>query len=255
MKNKILTFLLLIVGFTYADTLVVKTDGKDTYVQEEKFMLADGENVLGPINLLPIIYGDFLKFEIQDGHLISYVLNNFSTNWKENLKGKNISIEGNGRVISGKVMDVQGENILLNTAKGLVITTFPTFPSKISLKGSYKKSFSPSIDVNIYSKDVGEKTIKIIYPVRGITYKMKYVAEKDKLTPYFVLENKTSVNFEKITLKIKGKLFTKVIKDFYLPAYSKKVIKADIKKEQFEEGLIYRYKNQNVESIRVYRRK
>ena len=255
MKNKIIVFLLLIAGFTYADTLIINTDGKDTYVQEEKFMLADGENVLGPINLLPIIYGDFLKFEIKDGYIISYVLNNFSTNWKENLKGKEISIEGNGRVISGKVVDIQGENIILNTAKGLVITTVPKFPSKISLKGNFGKSFSPSIDIKVYSKEVGEKVIKIIYPVKGIYYKVKYIAEKDKLTPYFVIKNKTPVNFEKITLKIKGKLFTKTISNFYLPAYSKKVIKADIKRSQFEEGLIYKYKNQSIESIKVYKRK
>jgi hypothetical protein len=245
---------LLIPFLGYADTLIINKEGKDTYIQEEKFMLAEGENVLGSISLLPIIYGDFLKVELENGYVVSYVINHFSTDWKENLKGKEISIEGNGRFISGKVIEVQGDDILINTQKGLVITTLPKFPAKISIKGSFEKAFSPSVDLKVFSKEVGEQIIKLTYPVKGVNYKIKYIEEKDKLTPYFVIENNTPVNFENITLEIKGKLFDKTFKNFFLPAYSKKILKADIEKGQFEEGFIYKLKNKEIEEIKVFRK-
>ncbi len=255
MKSKFFIFLLLATfSFSFADKLIVKKDGNCTYVQEEKFMLAEGENVIGPINLLPIINTRFLRVSLKDGYLVSYVINNYSKNWKENLKGKTVSVEGEGRFIVGRVVDIQGDNILINTSKGLVITTFPKFPGKISLKGKFSETFSPTVNLKIYSKNIGEKIIKIIYPVKGIIYKIHYLAYKNKLTPYFVIKNNTPIDFNDIDLVIKGKLFTKVIKNFSIPAYSQRVIRADLKHSEYEEGLLFRYKNDSIQYIKVYRK-
>ncbi|RMD45996.1 MAG: hypothetical protein D6834_03085 [Aquificota bacterium] len=254
MKNKIL-FLLLLFGISYADTLIINSEGKDTYVQEEKFMFAEGENVIGPVNLLPIISSDLLKIKIQNGYVKSYVINNFSKDWKKNLKGKKITVEGNGRFISGKVINIKDNYIMLDTPKGFVITTIPKFPGKISLKGSFKETFSPIVNLKIFSKDTEEKTVKIIYPVQGIKYSLKYISDKGKLISFLIIENKTPVHFKNINLKIKGKFFTKQFNKVFIPPFSKKVIKINLKKSEYEEGIIYRYKNESIEKTTIYKRK
>ncbi|RMA97136.1 hypothetical protein [Hydrogenothermus marinus] len=255
MKNKIIFLILFLIGFAYADTLIINKKGKDTYIQEEKFMFAEGENVIGPIKLIPIISSSLIKVELKNGYLISYLLSDFNKNWEKNLKGKIVSVEGNGRFITGKVIDIQDNYIIIDTPKGITITTIPKFPARISLKGKFQDSFSPTLNLKIYSKDIQEKTIKIIYPVEGIKYSMKYIEENKRLTAYFILENNTPVDFKNIDLVLKGNFFTKKFKNVYLPAFSKKVIKADIPPEKYEEGIIYKYKNQTFNKTTIYKSK
>jgi len=255
MKNKIFSFLLITYGISFADTLIINPNGKDTYIQEEKFMFAEGDNVIGPVNLLPVISSDLLKVEIKNGYIKSYIVSGFSKDWRKNLKGKKITVEGNGRFISGKVINVKDKYIMLDTPKGFVITTIPKFPGKISLKGNYKETFSPTVNLKIFSKDTEEKTVRIIYPINGIRYSLKYISDKGNITPFIVIENKTAVHFKNINLKVKGKFFIKEFKNIFIPPFSKKIIKIDLKKSQYEEGIIYRYKNNNMEKTTIYKRK
>ncbi len=240
MKNKITAFLtgfLLIFNLAFADTIVL-TKNKATYVQEEEFMLAEGENILGPIELHPLNTLEILNFDIKDAEVVDYIYEPSSLNWKENLIGKEIVISGDGRVFKGKVIDIKKDFITLDTKKGVIIVPTPTFPSKIEIKKSYSSSSSPKITFKVVSKIAGESKIKISYPIKGISWKVRYLQKDGKLTGFLEIENNTAFTFASVDILVKP--LNKKLEKVFLPANSKKIIKFNTDKK-LPDGIVFIY--------------
>ncbi len=221
MKIKHLLLALLITGFAFADSLNFEKN-KTLYVQEQKYIVAEGDNIIGPVPLLPIKIGDILEFKVENGYIKDYISEASSLNWKVNIVGKPITLEGDGRIIKGVVVGLQGDYIILDTKKGTVITTLPKFPGRIKLAGDFKFSFAPKITFKLFSKKEGETLIKIIYPVEGISWRLKKVKKPQKTLTYLVIENKTPLSFTNINLDVKP--LNLKLKGVFIPAEGKKFI-------------------------------
>jgi len=240
MKNKlsvIFVGLLFFSGVVFSDTIVL-TKNKATYIQKEEFMLAEGENILGPIELHPLNTLEILNFEIKDAEVVDYIYEPSSLNWKENLIGKEVVISGDGRVFKGKVIDIKKDFITLDTKKGVSIIPIPKFPSKIEIKKSYSSSSSPKITFKVISKTSGESEIKISYPIKGISWKIRYLQKDNKLTGFLEIENNTAFTFTSVDIFIKP--LNKKLEKVFLPANSKKIIKIDIGKK-LPDGIVFIY--------------
>ena len=243
MKNKVglfLSGLLFLTSTIFADTIVL-TKNKATYIQEEEFMLAEGENILGPVELHPLNTLEILNFEIENAEVVDYIYEPSSLNWKENLIGKEIVISGDSRVFKGKVIEIKKDFITLDTKKGVIIVPTPTFPSKIEIKKSYSSSASPKITFKIISKTSGESKIKISYPIKGIFWKVRYLQNNRKLVAFLVIENNTAFSFTSVDIFVKP--LNKKLEKVFLPANSKKIIKFDIKNEKLPDGIVFIYGN------------
>ena len=221
MRIKNLLLVLLVVSISFADSIIFKKN-KTLYQHQQKYIVAEGDNIIGPVPLLPIKIGDVVDFEVDDGYIKDYIYESSSLNWKVNLIGKPITLEGEGRIIKGVVVGVQGKYIILDTAKGTVITTLPSFPGRVKLQGGFKFSFAPKITFKLFSKTEGETNVKITYPVEGIDWKVRTLKKGGKVLKYLVLENKTPLSFANVDVNVEPLGIT--LKDVFLPAEGKKFI-------------------------------
>ncbi len=213
--RKILTlFFVLIFGVSYGDDLLVYKNRPATYIQYEEFLVAEGTSVLGPVKLKPLAITDSLRVEANENNIQiqGILINKAEKNWRETIIGKNISIEGGGRFVKGKVKGIDGKYIILDTKRGTVITTLPDFPEKISSILRWEELFSPYIMIKIKSNFSGNSTFRIFYQLNDINWNMKYVLDlsKRRLTAFLVLKNNTNVNFQNVNLLVQqnsGKTF------------------------------------------------
>ncbi len=206
--KKFLIFLLLFYS-AFSDEIYIYQDKSADYVQLEEFLVADGSSILGPIKLLPLAITRYLKIEPASKNIKiqTILLEEVSTDWKENIIGKNISIEGEGRFVRGKVKSIDGKFIVIDTSRGTIITTLPDFPEKITSILKWDELFSPYVMIKINSSFSGNSVFKIKYQVAGITWEPQYIYDKNKsILEYFIkVKNNTNIAFNEVNLIIKDK--------------------------------------------------
>jgi len=213
MKRIVFLFLLMF-QFSFASELIVNKTGLSTYIQHAEFLVAEGESVIGPIGLLPIADTNSILIESPIKNILveGYVLEKSFADWKKNMVGKIASVEGEGRFIKGKIMKIEKNYIQINTERGLVITTLPKFPSKISSSLNWQEIYSPRLTIKLKSDKSTNADFYIKYPVKNISWSVVYLLkiEKNKGTfyGYYTIKNKTPIKFSKtkVSLKISKKL-------------------------------------------------
>lgn len=233
MKRSFLLLLtaVIVINLAFADTLIINRTGLSTYIQRTEFILPEGESVVGPIKLLPVgkVENVLIKPDNKDVSFIGYVFEPQKEKWIENMLGKVISLEGEGRVISGTIISVKDGYIIIDTKKGIVISTLPSFPSRLSSSLSWQDIVAPKITVKLRSKKPQNAVINISYPVEGFSYQVNYVAniEKDSLLiqEFYHIKNDTSLYLKDIELAVKeGDKINKLYNKTYIEPYSSKVL-------------------------------
>ncbi len=242
MFKKLLLFIFLInFSLSFGDTLFLSRSGYSTYIQEEEFMVADGDNVIGPIFLKPIAVTESIFVEAEGIEVEGYFLENVSKNWKENLKGKFVSIEGEGRVIKGTVLDINKDFIKINTRKGFIITTLPKFPSRIKSPLKWSELFSPQITLKVRSDIAQSQIFRIRYPVEGLNWNAEYILYEENnglyLTGYINIKNSTPVEFKKLKVILLDKGFKKDMGEIHINSFGEKKLKFIHKKITEKEKL------------------
>ncbi|MEZ0324071.1 MAG: hypothetical protein ABWJ98_07165 [Hydrogenothermaceae bacterium] len=224
--------ILALFSISFADSLTVNKSGFSTYTQINEFVLPEGEGVVGPIKLLPLAKVDSLVITPMDStvSVVGYVFEPSRSNWIENIVGKTISLEGEGRVISGTVISVKDGYITIDTKRGLVITTLPTFPNRLSSSLNWQDLMSPKITIRLKSLKPQNATVKISYPLEGFSWQVSYVGNiiKDKvlIQEFYTIKNETSLNLKDIELYVKDR--DRIIKIFnrtFIEPYTSKVVK------------------------------
>ncbi len=227
--KKVIYFILFLFQISFASELIVSKTGLSTYIQSAEFLVAEGESVIGPINLLPIADTKSVLIEpqIKDVVVEGYVLEKSFQDWKRNIIGKIASIEGEGRFIKGKVVKIEGDYIQVNTERGLVITTLPEFPSKISFSLNWQEIYSPRLTIKLKSTKSTNATFYIKYPIKDINWDTVYILkiEKGKGTFYgfYTIKNETPIKFSrtKISLK-KGRSIISLNSEITLEPFTEK---------------------------------
>ena len=153
MLKKISAIILFLFSFSFADSLIVNKKGASTYIQYSQFLLAQGETIIGPIQLLPMANTDDLVIKPSDSSvkISGYMVEPTKENFIENLIGKTISIEGDGRVIRGTVISVKDNFITLDTKNGVAVTTLPTFPNRLSSSLKWQDIQAPRVTIKLNS--------------------------------------------------------------------------------------------------------
>ncbi|MBK3331902.1 hypothetical protein GWK41_02320 [Persephonella atlantica] len=237
----------------FGNTLILSKSGYSTYIQEEEFMLAKGENIIGPITVLPNAVVDAVDIFADNVTINSIIYDRVHENWKKNLLGKYVTVEGEGRIIRGVVVYIGKKFITLDTKKGYVVTTIPEFPSRITSHLRWEELFSPQLTLKVNSPEAMSQTFKIRYPVYGFGWDIYYILTINdgikQIKGFIKIINNTAVNLKKVSIEING-LKNRRFSEISISPYSfKKVlfIKKRIKNlEQIKglpEGKVYIYKN------------
>lgn len=251
--KKIVAVFLSMAFFAFGNTLILTKGKYSTYIQEEEFMLAQGENIIGPIQLLPTANIDAVEIFAGNSSVTSFVVEKANQDWRKNLIGKHITIEGGGRIIRGEVISINGKYITLNSQKGFIVTTLPEFPSRISSALRWNELFSHQLTLKINSKEAVSQKIKLKYPITGINWKVIYTLNIingiKKLNGYIVIQNNSPVDFRKIDLIILG-MKERKISQISIPPFTEKrikFVKKDIKSysdiSNLPSGKVFVYKN------------
>ena len=234
--RKILAFLFTFLALSkvYADSLIVNNKELSTYIQYSQFLLAQGETVIGPIQLLPVGKVDsiLIKPTDKDVKVVGYIVEPTKENWVENLVGKTISIEGEGRLVRGTVISVKDGYITIDTKNGVVMTTLPVFPNRLSSALKWQDLMAPKLTIKLYSEKPASSGINILYPVSGFEWNVIYSAEiqgdKVVLNGFYEIKNNTAVRLTDVALYIKSqdrvvKLYDKTV----IEPYTSKLVLID----------------------------
>ncbi len=251
--KKFLLPVLFVFCFATGDTLILSKNKYSTYIQEEEFMLAEGENIIGPISLLPNALIDAVDIFADSVTVKSVIYDKVNQDWRKNFLGKYVTVEGEGRIIRGVVVSIDEKFITLDTKKGYVVTTLPEFPSRISSHLRWKEIFSPQLTLKVNSPEAMSQMFKIRYPVSGFRWEVYYILSINngikQLKGFIKIINDTAVNLKKVDIQIDG-LNNKKFKDISISPFSiKKImfVKRNIKNVQQTKGLVegkvYIYKN------------
>jgi hypothetical protein len=262
MFKKISVIILFLFGFSFADSLIVNKKGLSTYIQYSQFLLAQGETIIGPIQLLPMAntYDLVIKPSDNSVKISGYMIEPTKENFLENLIGKTISIEGDGRVIRGTVISVKDNFITLDTKNGVVVTTLPTFPNRLSSSLKWQDIQAPRVTIKLNSDKPVSVGINLIYPINGFSWDVVYTADisnnKVILSGFYKIVNNTPIRLNDITLYIKEnervvKLYDKTV----IEPYTSKLVNIDRlelpyskintinSKKYFPDGKVAVYKN------------
>lgn len=234
--KKILAFLFTFIALSkvYADSLIVNNKELSTYIQYSQFLLAQGETVIGPIQLLPVGKVDsvLIKPTDKDVKVVGYIVEPTKENWVENLVGKTIAIEGEGRLVRGTVISVKDGYITIDTKNGVVMTTLPVFPNRLSSALKWQDLMAPKLTIKLYSERPASSGINILYPVSGFEWNVIYSAEiqgdKVMLNGFYEIKNNTAVKLTDVALYIKSqdrvvKLYDKTV----IEPYTSKLVLID----------------------------
>lgn len=231
MKRFLIFFLLILFFYiSYSDELHIYQNKNADYIQTEEFLVADGTSVLGPIKLLPFAITEYLKVQpsSQNIKIKAILLEKAYKDWKKSIIGKNISLEGGGRFIKGKVKAVDKNYIIIDTSRGTIITTLPDFPERLTSILKWDELFSPYILLKIDSTFSGNSTFDISYQLENINWIPVYIYNQDKKSLDFFIRivNHTNINLNSVNifLHTKDKLILS-LKEANLEANSTKIIK------------------------------
>lgn len=251
--KRLIGLFLLIFGISYSNTLILTSGKYQTYIQQEEFMIAEGENIIGPISLLPIAVVDAVDVSADNLSIKRLIIEKTSQDWKKNLLGKFITVEGEGRVIRGTVISIDDRYITISGKKGFIVTTIPEFSSRISSHLRWEELFSPQLTLKVNSQEARTQIFKVSYPIKGIKWKISYILKIRNglkiLKGYILIDNNTPVDFKRINLVINGKI-KKTFKDMAIPPFTQKRI--EFMKRQIQSaddlkdipiGYVHIYKN------------
>ncbi len=208
MKKAIFLFLVMF-QISFASELIVSKTGFSTYIQHAEFLVAEGESIIGPVSLLPIADTSSILIESPVKNIVveGYVLEKSFQDWKKNMIGKIASIEGEGRFIKGKIMKIENNYIQVNTERGLVITTLPVFPSKISSSLNWQEIYSPRLTIKLKSEKSTNADFYIKYPVKNINWDVVYLLKingnKGTFYGFYTIKNNTPIRFSKTKVSLK----------------------------------------------------
>lgn len=227
-------FILSFLSKIHADSLVVDKKGFSTYIQYSQFLVAQGETVVGPIQLLPVakVESVLIKPTDKDVKVSGYLVEPTKENWVENLVGKTISIEGDGRLVRGTVISVKDGYITVDTKNGVVITTLPVFPNRISSSLKWQDLMAPKLTIKLYSEKPSSSGINILYPVSGFEWDVVYNVEiqdnKVIFNGFYEVKNNTALRLVDVSLYIKeGNKTIKLYDKTVIEPYSSKIINID----------------------------
>ncbi|MDQ7055981.1 MAG: hypothetical protein Q9M89_05735 [Persephonella sp.] len=251
--KKVVLPVLLVFYIALGDTLILSKNKYSTYIQEEEFMLAEGENIIGPVTLLPNAVVDAVDIFADNVTVKSIIYDKVHQDWKKNLLGRYITVEGEGRIIRGVVVSIGDKFITIDTKKGYVVTTLPKFPSRISSHLRWGELFSPQLTLKVNSPEAMSQTFRIRYPVYGFSWDIYYILTINngikQIKGFIKIINNTAVNLKKVDVEING-LKNRRFSEISISPYSlKKVmfIKKRIKNleqiKRLPEGKVYIYKN------------
>jgi len=262
MLKKISVVILFLFGFSFADSLIVNKKGSSTYIQYSRFLLAQGETIIGPIQLLPMANTDDLVIKPSDSsvRISGFIIEPTKENFIENLIGKNISIEGDGRVIRGTVISVKDNFITLDTKNGVVVTTLPTFPNRLSSSLKWQDIQAPRVTIKLNSDKPVSAGINLIYPINGFSWDVVYTADisnnKVALNGFYKIVNSTPIRLNDVALYIKeNKRAVKLYDKTVIEPYTSKLVNIDRlelpyskvstinSKKYFPDGKVAVYKN------------
>jgi len=212
-------------NISFADTIILNKNGFSTYIQDVEYPLSEGINDIGPIYLKPFANLRGLRIEGNGVDVLSYVVKNVGDSWKKRLLGKFVEIKGGGRTIKGKVININGKFIEIATKKGYVLTTIPKFPSRLSSPLSWQEIYSPQLDIRLKSRTVQTNTIKLIYPLKNISWYPEYILKDNSLEIYISIVNNTPVFLDDVNIKILGFFKPLYLKNKTLGKFSIKKIK------------------------------
>lgn len=239
-----------IFGLSFSDTLILTKKGKSTYIQQEEFVLTKGNNIIGPIYLQPIAETEGLNIFGKGLTLEGYIIENEGNNWQEKLKGKQVSIEGEGRIIKGKLINIKNGFVELNSKQGFTITTLPKFPSRLRVKEKWEKVFAPKITLKIKSNTEGSNIINISYPVKNLNWNVLYVLKDNTLEQYIIFINKTPLAFDNVDIElVDNSKVWKRIKGILIPPFTEKRVRIFSKSlnsvniKSLPKGKVVVYKN------------
>ncbi|SNZ03896.1 hypothetical protein SAMN06265182_0500 [Persephonella hydrogeniphila] len=250
--RKLIALFFFLFSFSYGDGLIL-TEGKySTYIQEEEFMVAEGENIIGPISILPTAVVDAVDVHADNLSITGFIIDKADLDWRRNLVGKFITIEGEGRIIRGVVVEIKGKFIALNSKKGYIVTTLPEFPSRISSHLKWEELFSPQLTLKVNSQEARSQVFKVRYPIKGIKWNISYILTEidgiKLLKGFITIENSTSVDFRKIDISFENGF--KTLKDVTLPPHTtkkllfiKKRINSKEETKNLPSGKVFIYRN------------
>jgi hypothetical protein len=262
MFKKISAIILFLFSFSFADSLIVNKKGSSTYIQYSQFLLAQGETIIGPIQLLPMANTDDLviKPSYSSVKIFEYMIEPTKENFLENLIGKTISIEGDGRVIRGTVISVKDNFITLDTKNGIVVTTLPKFPNRLSSSLKWQDIQAPRVTIKLSSDKPVSVGINLIYPINGFSWDVIYTADisnnKVVLNGFYKIVNNTPIRLNDVALYIReNKRVVKLYDKTVIEPYTSKLISIDRlelpyskantinSKKYFPDGKVAVYKN------------
>ena len=161
--------------------ITIYKDGFATLKEPIVWNLKAGKNTTRFDNLSPNIVFDSPNLDLQGVQILSQTMNrnfNSSDSFLKNNIGSQVEIRlSNGAVNQGKLLDINGSSIAINTNKGLMVFQ-RTKIDFINLKANnIQDKFSPEISWDIFSSQDQTVFAELTYLTSGLSWKAIYKLE------------------------------------------------------------------------------
>ena len=188
MKKMLISLFLFTIVFTQdmissdnSREITIYKDGFATLKEPIVWNLKAGKNTTRFDNLSPNIVFDSPNLDLQGVQILSQTMNrnfNSSDSFLKNNIGSQVEIRlSNGAVNQGKLLDINGSSIAINTNKGLMVFQ-RTKIDFINLKANnIQDKFSPEISWDIFSSQDQTVFAELTYLTSGFSWKPIYKLE------------------------------------------------------------------------------
>ena len=188
MKKILISLFLFTIVFTQdmissdnSREITIYKDGFATLKEPIVWNLKAGKNTTRFDNLSPNIVFDSPNLDLQGVQILSQTMNrnfNSSDSFLKNNIGSQVEIRlSNGAVNQGKLLDINGSSIAINTNKGLMVFQ-RTKIDFINLKANnIQDKFSPEISWDIFSSQDQTVFAELTYLTSGLSWKAIYKLE------------------------------------------------------------------------------
>ncbi len=188
MKKILISLFLFTIVFTQdmissdnSREITIYKDGFATLKEPIVWNLKAGKNTTRFDNLSPNIVFDSPNLDLQGVQILSQTMNrnfNSSDSFLKNNIGSQVEIRlSNGAVNQGKLLDINGSSIAINTNKGLMVFQ-RTKIDFINLKANnIQDKFSPEISWDIFSSQDQTVFAELTYLTSGFSWKPIYKLE------------------------------------------------------------------------------
>jgi len=161
--------------------ITIYKDGFATLKEPIVWSLKAGKNTTRFDNLSPNIVFDSPNLDVENVQILSQTMNrnfNSSDTYLKNNIGSQVEIKlSNGTVNQGKLLDISGSSIAINTNKGLIVFQRSKIDF-INLKANaIQDKFSPEISWDIFSSQDQTVFAELAYLTSGFSWKPIYKLE------------------------------------------------------------------------------